>query len=401
MENGLYIALLNPSIAFVLGAAFFVLWLNQREHRHVAVVAAGYAAAAVAFLLQYFTLPAGLLPTRLLSNALFLVAVSCLAGAIIARYGRRVPVAALTVLTGGGFAAVLWFTFVMPDLTWRILTINFALGGIALVAAFELRAVAKKGFIDKVLYGVAILAAFNFLVRTLIVISLDGPYRSDVGFHQSAYWTTVMLSHAVLSVLIAVSLIVSKALSLVEELQAESHTDPLSDLLNRRGFEARAAKALTANRHRGVPMSLVLCDLDHFKVVNDTYGHAAGDRAIMSFADHLRQMAGSGCVLGRIGGEEFAILLPAAGMTAARLFAEGVRASFGGSTIEGLPDRARLTASFGVAVQDGEETLSSMVSRADEALYQAKRNGRDRVKLSTHDGDAALPGRLALAVRSE
>lgn len=378
LEISLYIALLNPSIALVLAAAFVTIWFYQRPQRYLIVLALGYSAIAGGFLLQYFSLPLGVTATRLLSNLLFLGGAMLVSGGVVAKYERSVPFAAFAALGGLGFAAFSWFMFIQPDLTWRILSINFALGGIALVVAGELRAVPNRNLIDNILLAVSLLAGLNFLVRTLILVGLHGPYENYEGFQQSTYWTTVMLSHALLSIVMALCLIASSVLRLVEELRLLSQSDPLSGLLNRRGFEEQATNVLQRTGF-GAPSALVLCDLDHFKVVNDTYGHDCGDRVIAAFANHLRLMAGQKDVLGRMGGEEFAILLPRTGLPAARLFAEGVRVSFGDALVAGLPEQIRVTASFGIAIQNRAETLSAMLRRADEALYQAKRGGRDRV----------------------
>ena len=99
----------------------------------------------------------------------------------------------------------------------------------------------------------------------------------------------------------------------------------------------------------GVPVSLVISDLDHFKAVNDTFGHAAGDTVIVTFAGFLRSAMAEHHVAGRIGGEEFAILLPGTNLVAARLFAEGARSAFAALTVDGMPETKRFTASFGVA----------------------------------------------------
>ena len=132
MDDGLYIALLNPSITLVLATAFLVLWLHQRQRPHIGLLALGYAASASGFLLQYFVLPVGITATKLSSNMLFLSAALCIGSGVIMRYGRPLPVLGFAMLIGGGLGALLWFLFVDPDLTWRIYVINFALGGISL-----------------------------------------------------------------------------------------------------------------------------------------------------------------------------------------------------------------------------------------------------------------------------
>ena len=382
MEPGLFISLLNPAIALVLASAFLMLWLYQRHRPHLAVLGVAYSASAAGFLTQHFPLPIGQAVNKLLTNTFFTFAVLCLASAIIARYGRRVPYVALGVLGAGGLIGLVWFLFVEPNFTWRIYAVNFAFGGISLLVAAELRAIPDKGPTERILLVLALLCGLNFIVRTLVAISIHGVSDSYTGFSNSLYWTTALLSHAILSLLIALCLITAAALDVLKALQSESHTDPLSGLLNRRGFETAASQALELSAAHGVPVALVIADLDHFKSVNDTFGHDAGDKVIAGFAERLRMAAGVGGIAGRIGGEEFAVLLTATDLGAARLFAEGVRASFSECTICGVPAAARITASFGVASLSGDEGLSALLRRADDALYHAKKGGRDRVRLS-------------------
>lgn len=154
-----------------------------------------------------------------------------------------------------------------------------------------------------------------------------------------------------------------------------STTDALSELANRRAFtnaidleHARAART-------GRPISIVVLDLDHFKTVNDRFGHPAGDRALRHVAGILRSGCRAADVAARVGGEEFALLLPETDGPAALLIAERVRAAIASST---TPDGIRITASFGVTESDGSDPLVA----ADRALYRAKAAGRDRCVLA-------------------
>ncbi|MBZ9679466.1 MULTISPECIES: GGDEF domain-containing protein [unclassified Mesorhizobium] len=382
MDTGLFIALLNPTIALALGAAFLMLWFHQRHRPYLAVLALSYCVSAPGFLFQYFTLPIGVTLTKLVSNICFTIAACCLSGAIIARYGRKVPGVGIAVLAGGGLAAFAWFLFVTPDLTWRILAMNFGFGGVSLLVAAELRPVRNNGPTEKILFVLSLLSSVNFFVRTLAVVIAHGPFAGYDGFYGSSYWTTALLSHALLSLLIALCLFTAAALDVMKALKTETHTDPLSGLLNRRGFEERAAMLLQRCAVAKFPVALVLADLDHFKALNDMHGHAAGDRVIADFAGKLRSATGARGAAGRIGGEEFAVLLPLTDLAAARLFAEAVRTLYSAGGVDGLPAGTKVTASFGVAARSGDETLEPLMRRADEALYKAKKNGRNSVRLS-------------------
>ncbi|MBZ9717245.1 GGDEF domain-containing protein [Mesorhizobium sp. M7A.F.Ca.CA.001.09.2.1] len=390
MDTGLLIALLNPTIALALGAAFLVLWSYQRHRPYLAVLALSYSLSAVGFLLQYFTLPIGMPLTKLVSNICFSIAGCCLAGAIVHRYGRKVPYVGIGALACGGLASFCWFLFIAPDLTWRILAMNFAFGGISLLVAAELRPVRNSGPTEKILFVLSLLSGVNFFVRTLVVVIAHGPFTSYDGFYGSSYWTTALLSHALLSLLIALCLFSAAALDVLKALKTETFTDPLSGLLNRRGFEERGMLLLRHCASARFPVALVLADLDHFKALNDVHGHGAGDRVIADFAAKLRSAAGARGVAGRIGGEEFAVLLPLSDLAAARLFAEAVRTVYSAGHVDGLPQGTKVTASFGVAARSGDEALEPLMRRADDALYKAKKNGRDSVRLSYERPETAF-----------
>jgi diguanylate cyclase (GGDEF)-like protein len=151
---------------------------------------------------------------------------------------------------------------------------------------------------------------------------------------------------------------------------------------------------------QGVPVALVIADLDHFKSINDNFGHASGDRVIETFAGSLREAAAGHHVAGRIGGEEFAIILPGTNLAAARLFAEGTRSAFGALRIDGLPADISCTASFGVAELHPGETTADLMRRADEALYLAKNAGRDCVRVSAGPGGEWSSSAIVINSRS-
>lgn len=160
----------------------------------------------------------------------------------------------------------------------------------------------------------------------------------------------------------------------------------MSGLSNRRGFE-RGVQAAIASAP-AYPHAVVLCDLDHFKKINDTYGHHAGDAVIESFGALLRSCAPQGAILGRIGGEEFAVFMPNTKLEVAVLFAQALRAGTTTMTGAGMPPSLTVTASFGVANLTSPDQSEQMFRQADMALYDAKRGGRNRVREAGQDGHA-------------
>lgn len=164
-----------------------------------------------------------------------------------------------------------------------------------------------------------------------------------------------------------------------------SRTDALTGLHNRRSILELLDRALAAAMRQGAPVSVVILDLDHFKRINDTWGHPVGDRVLQKAAAVLREEVRSGDLVGRYGGEEFMVVLPGADAQAALGVMERCRLALAAAEV--LSDgneRVGMSASFGVVVasEPVESQAGHLILRADEALYQAKANGRNRVHLA-------------------
>ena len=161
------------------------------------------------------------------------------------------------------------------------------------------------------------------------------------------------------------------------QIVASSLTDPLTGVGNRRRLEQALAAEVSRASRTGARLCAIMADLDHFKRVNDTYGHAAGDNVLMAFGDLLRRHTRAIDIVARFGGEEFVVLLPYTELENAIAIADRIRESLAACPIESLPDR--VTASFGVAEMALDEPGSGLLRRADAALYDAKHSGRNRV----------------------
>ena len=181
-------------------------------------------------------------------------------------------------------------------------------------------------------------------------------------------------------------------LDLQERLRLQSIREPLTGLFNRRYLEESLARELARCERRGLPLSVMMMDLDHFKAFNDLHGHVGGDTLLSGFGQLLQKLARSEDIACRYGGEEFTLILPETDLDTARERAESIRAAVGAMRIRHMgQELPAVTVSIGVASfplngREGE----SLIRHADEALYRAKRGGRDRVEMAAVAGGPLL-----------
>ncbi|NKJ50138.1 GGDEF domain-containing protein [Burkholderia sp. SG-MS1] len=166
---------------------------------------------------------------------------------------------------------------------------------------------------------------------------------------------------------------------LAERLERLANVDDLTGALSRRAFLALGDALLKASLRSRSPLTMAIIDIDSFKAVNDTYGHAAGDQVLVHFAAFVADNLRVGDIFGRLGGEEFGVLCPATTTADAVALLERLRVRLAATTPAGLPRGLRYTFSVGVDQHRRPESLAQLMARADGALYAAKESGRNRV----------------------
>lgn len=306
--------------------------------------------------------------------AFTIMAITCLNVGIAWHYRVDTPwrtidaVVALTLVVN--FAAMT----TLPDglVLWTVEAVSLAAAQ-AVGLLILLRS--EEGKRDRVFIAFLALSMLNFLSRPL----LEAVARADnTDSELSSAAVAMHVNDAMIMIGLATFLMLRLANQLLADLKGQSETDALSGLLNRSGFNAAVRSA--RGRHGRAAACLIICDLDHFKSINDRHGHHVGDRVIAAFGRLVRAGARDGDVCGRVGGEEFCIYLLNSDARAARLFAEWLRVAFASTSYCELNANARFTASFGVTQVEPDETIDEAYVRADTALYQAKRDGRNCVR---------------------
>jgi diguanylate cyclase (GGDEF)-like protein len=168
-----------------------------------------------------------------------------------------------------------------------------------------------------------------------------------------------------------------------EDLKHIAATDPLTKIFNRRSFFDLAEKELSRSQRFNTALSVVMVDIDHFKNVNDTYGHILGDQVLIAFAELCQKNLRQYDIFARYGGEEFIVLLPETDISQAMVIAKRLQTMVAGTQIAFNGDKVSITISLGVSSNEGELslTLDQLVDRADQALYSSKQSGRNKVSL--------------------
>lgn len=369
--------LLNPAMSLILAATFFVLWQRRRAYRYPLLLALAFLLSGIAFTANDFLQPINGPAARILVNALFTAAILLACVGALVRAGARAPATLFAAICAGGATAFFWYLFIEPSTVARIYILNAAYAAMALVTATALIRGRPNSTVDWLFVGLALFLFVLVVLRSIAIFMGVLDINSSGSLADSVYWASVQAMTPLLALMLALSFLAAFAVQVVSELRDEADRDYLTSLLNRRGFDARAASALDENSKPGSEAALMIADIDNFKTVNDTFGHAAGDQVIAAIGRVLADHS-SALIIGRTGGEEFALLYEDATHRELLAHAAVIRAEFSRATVPSLPHGYPLSVSIGIHPRQPGESLGAMMRRADEALYLAKTNGRDQ-----------------------
>jgi diguanylate cyclase (GGDEF)-like protein len=374
------ISLVSIAATAMLGLVLLFVWWRERSSALIGwwgaaqlVMASGIAMATTASALNH---P----PLSVFGQAMMVLSAAILWMAVREFEGRRLDPVWVAVWPCGVIIAAA--TGLTATFDQRLILACTLMATLNLMAAAEFTYQETERLVSRwpaiVLLVITSCGFLAWMPLTLIM-----PIR-EVGLAYASNWLPAVILIALLS-RIALALVVLAIVKERQELQQRvfALTDALTGLPNRRAlFEAVDALAAHGKYLKGDSVSVMVLDLDHFKKINDTYGHRLGDRVLQLFAGALADELDTGSILGRLGGEEFAAILPGANLSAAAAKAECVRAAFAeiAAIIDGLPVGG--TVSIGVASNDHIDCdIGALFHRADGALYAAKQTGRNRVQV--------------------
>lgn len=370
---------LGPAIIVTAGVAFLSLFFYDRKQFPALRLAGAYFFAAIGFTLIMLAVgdlhPAyrAAIQTSLLASHFLLI------WGVASLYGQKFPrtIFALAVM---GLVSILMYTYSHPSLFGlRFTATSGFVVFVDLLCGYMVWR-ARTHRIDAAISTILVVQAF-FTFYRIIQIHLNGPSPLTLdAFNGSAFASSMQTGNAIFAIVIGVALFARYSVNLVMRLIRLAETDPLTGLLNRRAFDARVQRLRAASEP--FPTGLIICDIDHFKRVNDTHGHDAGDIALKHVAKLLRDVSGEESICARLGGEEFCILLPESNEEMTRLAATRLRIALESLSIL-IPDNdLKLTASFGYCVLAPGDDFDAAMNGTDAAVYQSKNDGRNRVRLA-------------------
>jgi diguanylate cyclase (GGDEF)-like protein len=391
------LALLGPTLSLLFAAAFFGSWCWRRRLRYLLYLAVSCTLFGVGAVGQTLGVPHDIRWSFMVSAVVYAAALIALVNGALERMRLKLRYTSRLSITGIALAGVAYFCFAHPSMKAALYWMNFGFSVLLVMDAMYLRSAAMNTgkIIDRLVYWMILLLGLQVVPRTLLSFGNAGQTPDVASFAHSNYWIWVNATYALLVVLIGGTMLAALMVDMMAELRGQADTDPLTGLLNRRGFEEAVQRRVA--KAKGRCFSIAVCDVDHFKKINDSYGHVEGDAVLKRIAALLRQNLRGSDEAARFGGEEFVLLLSDVHRDDASALIERLRqmveeTRFGNGSLR------RITASFGVAEYRAGEELEHAIRRADRMLYAAKRNGRNqalvdwlRVELQVPMRDGARP----------
>ncbi|MGB3469574.1 MAG: GGDEF domain-containing protein [Erythrobacter sp.] len=373
-----------PGIMAIFAAVLFALWWTDRSRIHV--LAFGYWAFAFCLgIILQGAVPWNFAPYDILLfhwNATF--AVIAMIWGVAKRDRQRSPVAAMLLLTAM-VTPILYFARSYEQQSVLLMVQNFNMGILFALAAQAKWRVAPRNIGDRALLWTFVVLAGYAVMRPCMTI-LSQSQMTMAEYQASAFGSLNVVLSSLLALMLALSLIAMVVLDNMRRDREFAVSDPLTGLHTRSAFEREIRVMLAKAVPDGKPVSLIVCDIDHFKRVNDTFGHAAGDRVIARFGEIVTGKIRGTDVAGRVGGEEFCVAVWDCPEEPAARLADRIRLAAASSTQRGSDPHEPFTVSFGVAEIRHGEGYKTLFDRADRALYEAKDSGRNRVVI-----DGAVP----------
>ncbi|WP_417414998.1 GGDEF domain-containing protein [Hoeflea sp.] len=368
---------LGPAIFVSAAGAFLLLYLHDRRQLPILRLAGAWLLSVIGFVVVMLV-DVDLQPAyQLVIMGSLFSGHFLLVWGVASLMGKDAPWLPIGIATLLVLGAVFYANY-HGSLFWlRVIAVN-AFTAIVYLSCCQLVWRARSHRTDVVLASVFLIQVVMSVSRIARIGLSNLDLSTHASFKSSQFALSMQTENAIFAIMLGLALFARYSVALVMQLQRHAETDPLTGLFNRRAFEAKAQALRTASEP--LPAGLIICDIDHFKRVNDSHGHAVGDRTLKAFARLLERETPDAAICARLGGEEFCILITGLDEEATRLQAIHLRAAVERLRIVLNTGHLRLTASFGYSALDAGDELWTAVSAVDAAVYQAKNDGRNLVR---------------------
>lgn len=366
----------SPAIALVISGSFLCVWKFFDRRTYLALLACAFLFYATGAAMQILHWPSDVRLHAIVPAGIYLLSIACMTEGILRRYGQQAGnlLLSICVLTG---LVVCYYSLVDPDVDARSCALHFGIGTVLCLAAWRIRCALRANLIDRTLFWVFTAFGLSFHARAILNLMVPTEQVPDV-INNQTFWLILQLSLVVSGLILALLLFAASLADLITRLRDDRDLDGLTGLWNRRALDERLDTLIADAGQQ--PYALMLIDIDHFKSINDRYGHAVGDNVLRVVGQLIRDCAGPTALTGRVGGEEFAIVVPAE-LPEAHQLAQRFNRVLHETRIADVAADHLITASTGLTMLQVGDTVSLWMRRADKLLYQAKRDGRNRVVL--------------------
>lgn len=381
VHGQLFFALVNPIVALLFSLGFGLIWLRWREYKHLAVLSLAFLCLGLGFIFYDFKILVWPAEINVGANILYVATITLACTSTFLRKKLQPPILIYLAIIASGALPFVWYLLVEPSTLARILITSAIFAGVTSVSFVGLVRQPERTLADNLFAAAVGLAFFVAIFRPTLVLTGVLHIESSGGFTASDYWTSIRAFTPLMSFLVAALFSVGIGLDVVGHLKGQADRDYLTGLLNRRGFETAGDEAVARDFAGSRQPAILVGDIDDFKKVNDTFGHKVGDAVIVAVARTLARH-GEAILAARTGGEEFALYYNDIDRAELQDIARNIRAALAQVTIPGLPSNYPVTLSVGLHLSYSHESLADMMTLADQALYRAKSEGKDRAVMT-------------------
>jgi len=379
MSNIYILGIMSPIVSLFCSATFFILWWREKETPHLLSFCISFALCSVGVLVSHFLIPVMSYANLLVSMSLYALGTAAYFWGLCNRIDIKPPLVLMAITTVIGMVIACFLTATVENVFFRFYASMLTVAALFIIGTVTFRQNMRITHENKAII-LTCMAVIVLLILSPLIGLFFGPLLNENTYNGSLQWTLTIFFVNICVVALSVWLILAHSKDLLERLKSVSQLDFLTGLKNRQGYEDGFDSLLADSAEKKLPTSVIIVDIDNFKNINDVYGHQMGDRVIKAIGGIVCELTRDCDVAGRVGGEEFSLVLWNTDEAVAILVAKQICAAFSQLNDAGLPASLKHTASIGVtSSHDSSLTKAELYSQADKALYRAKLTGKNKV----------------------